>query len=98
VLVNLIINAVDATGDTGTVTVTTKRERPGRVSCSVADTGPGVPIELREKIFEPFFTTKGEKGTGLGLPVVKEIIASYGGQLTLVTGPNGTTFTFDLSA
>ena len=97
VLVNLILNAVDATGDEGTVTITAKKSGH-RVVCSVADTGSGIPDAIRDKIYEPFFTTKGEKGTGLGLPVVKEIIASYGGQLKFVTGSTGTTFTFDLPA
>jgi PAS domain S-box-containing protein len=96
VLVNLIINAADAIGDTGTITIEAKQGRAGRIVCAVADTGPGIPKELSDKIFEPFFTTKGEKGTGLGLPVVKEIITSYGGQLVVVTGPAGTTFSFDL--
>jgi len=97
VLVNLITNAVDATSAAGKVTVTAKKDR-NRIVCSVADTGHGIPSELRDRIFEPFFTTKGEKGTGLGLPVVKEIIATYGGQLTFVSSSTGTTFTFDLPA
>ena len=96
VLVNLIVNAVDATGAEGKVTVEAKKDRANRIECAVSDTGPGIPEDIADKIYEPFFTTKGEKGTGLGLPVVKEIITSYGGQLTLVTGPTGTTFTFTL--
>jgi signal transduction histidine kinase len=96
VLVNLIVNAVDATGDTGTVTVGATKDSANRIVCSVSDTGPGIPSEIGDKIYEPFFTTKGEKGTGLGLPVVKEIIASYHGELTMVTGPGGTTFTFSI--
>jgi two-component system C4-dicarboxylate transport sensor histidine kinase DctB len=62
ILVNLIINAVDAIGERvdGTVTVAVQRDK-GRIVCSVADSGPGIPAELREKIFEPFFTTKGER-------------------------------------
>ncbi|HSD86217.1 MAG TPA: ATP-binding protein [Kofleriaceae bacterium] len=97
ILVNLIINAVDAIGvrEDGTVTVSVRQD-DNRVICTVADTGPGIPAELREKIFEPFFTTKGAKGTGLGLPVVKEIVTSYGGTIEYVSGPTGTTFTFDL--
>ena len=49
--------------------------------CAVRDTGSGIPAEALARIFEPFFTTKGERGTGLGLPVVREIVASYGGEL-----------------
>jgi signal transduction histidine kinase len=56
-----------------------------------------MPDHVLEKIFEPFYTTKGDAGTGLGLPVVREIVTSYGGQLTVETEVGkGTTFTFDL--
>jgi two-component system, cell cycle sensor histidine kinase and response regulator CckA len=98
VLVNLILNAVDAMAGSGTVVIKASKNPMGRIACSIADTGPGIPDALKDKIFEPFFTTKGEKGTGLGLPVVKEIVTSYGGQLKFTTGPRGTTFTFDLPA
>jgi signal transduction histidine kinase len=65
----------------------------------VRDTGTGILPELREKIFEPFFTTKGDLGTGLGLPVVREIVSSYGGSLTVESRVGtGTTFAFDLPA
>ena len=98
ILVNLIINAVDATEATGTVTVTvTPSDRSKRITCSVHDTGSGIPSDQLEKIFEPFYTTKGELGTGLGLPVVREIVTSYGGSLTVASAPaTGTLFTFDL--
>jgi signal transduction histidine kinase len=62
---------------------------------SISDTGPGIPPAVRTRMFEPFFTTKAETGTGLGLYVVNEIIAGYGGilQLRTATGePHGTTF------
>jgi PAS domain S-box-containing protein len=49
----------------------------------VADNGPGIPAEIREKIFEPFFTTKGESGTGLGLWITSDIISKYGGSVRL---------------
>jgi PAS domain S-box-containing protein len=99
ILVNLIVNAVDAIGDTpGTITI---RLRPGddaRVRCDVIDNGPGIPPDQLAKVFEPFFTTKPpERGTGLGLPVAREIVASYGGTLSVTsTVGKGTTFTFDL--
>lgn len=98
ILVNLVINAVDATGAAGIVTVTvTPSDRARRVTCSVTDDGTGIASEHLEKIFEPFYTTKGEAGTGLGLPVVREIVTSYGGSLTVTSSPgHGTTFTFDL--
>jgi len=98
ILVNLIINAVDASGAHGTVTVTvTPSDRARRVTCSVHDTGSGIPSDKLEKIFEPFYTTKGDLGTGLGLPVVREIVSSYGGSLTVTSSSaTGTKFTFDL--
>ena len=92
VLVNLIINAVDAAKSRVTVAIT-----PGyRVRCTVTDDGPGIPEVIRDRIFDPFFTTKGDHGTGLGLPVCREIVSSYGGTLEFTTGESGTTFTFDL--
>jgi len=97
ILVNLVINAVDAVAPSGAVTVTVHASKAGRVTCSVHDSGAGIPADVLPHIFEPFFTTKGEKGTGLGLPVVREIVASYGGTLAVESAPGrGTTFTFDL--
>lgn len=96
IFVNLIINAVDATGDAGTITIEV-RPGDGRVVCSVQDTGTGIAAEQHEKIFEPFYTTKGDLGTGLGLPVVREIVTSYGGQIRVASQlGHGATFTFDL--
>jgi PAS domain S-box-containing protein len=98
IFVNLIINAVDATAGGGTVRVeVVQPAQGGRVVCTVADTGTGIAADMLEKIFEPFFTTKGEHGTGLGLPVVREIVTSYGGTLNVSSATGaGTTFTFDL--
>jgi PAS domain S-box-containing protein len=100
ILVNLVVNAVDAIGDRpGTITI---EVRPGpdgkRVQCHVRDTGSGIPPDQLEKIFQPFFTTKPEdRGTGLGLPVAREIVQSYDGNLVVdSTLGVGTTFTFDL--
>jgi two-component system NtrC family sensor kinase len=100
ILVNLIVNAVDAIGEThGTITIRVGPSDDGsRVRCEVSDTGTGIPPEQLAKVFEPFFTTKPpERGTGLGLPVAREIVASYGGTLDVrSTVGKGTTFTFDL--
>lgn len=100
ILVNLVVNAVDAIGETaGRITITVMPQPDGnRVECTVADTGPGIVPDQLETIFEPFFTTKPpERGTGLGLPVAREIVQSYGGNLTVKSELGcGTTFTFDL--
>jgi PAS domain S-box-containing protein len=99
ILVNLVGNAIDAIGDAiGTVTIETFARDAARVACRVRDTGAGISAEHMPRIFEPFFTTKSaERGTGLGLPVVRDIIASYGGTLAVDSEVGkGTTFTFEL--
>ncbi len=101
ILVNLIVNAVDAIGEVphrpGTIAITLRGEG-SRVICEVSDTGAGIGPDSIGRVFEPFYTTKGlDKGTGLGLPVAREIVRSYGGDLVMrsVLG-EATTFTFDL--
>jgi len=85
VLVNLILNAADATPPGGTVTVATRlASGDDHVQLEVRDSGSGVPAELRERIFEPFFTTKGPgKGTGLGLTVCRTIVERMGARIAL---------------
>ncbi len=100
ILVNLIGNAVDAIGnEQGTITIAVRpSDDSRRVVCEVRDTGVGIAPEVLDKIFQPFFTTKPEdKGTGLGLPVAREIVKSYGGNLSVDSKLGaGTTFRFDL--
>src|SRR5262249_17375571 len=79
VLMNLVLNAVDAMPQGGTVKLDTRREGDWAI-LAVSDTGMGIPADLRRRIFEPFFTTK-ETGTGLGLSIVSGIISSYGGTI-----------------
>ncbi len=82
VVLNLIRNAVEATGGRGTVTVRINLETKwgkGQVKVSVVDDGPGIEGDT-EKIFEPFFTTK-TSGSGLGLAVSKQIIEKHGGKI-----------------
>jgi len=101
ILVNLLVNAIDAIGDApdGSIAI---RAFPGadgaRLICEVADTGCGIARDQLDAIFEPFFTTKpDDHGTGLGLPVARAIVESYGGRLLVQSAPGaGTTFTFDL--
>ena len=90
---NLIDNAVDALGETGTITITTKRDGPC-VRVDIADDGPGIPEAARRRVLEPFFTTKEVgAGTGLGLDTVRRIVEDrHDGSLGFDTGPDGTTF------
>jgi signal transduction histidine kinase len=78
-LLNLVINAVQAMPDSGEVLVSAAL-RDGKVLISVRDQGEGVNPENRDKIFDPFFTTK-DGGTGLGLPVAHQIVDQHGGVL-----------------
>jgi PAS domain S-box-containing protein len=100
ILVNLVLNAAQAIGDeTGKIMIAIHLDAPRkRVVVEISDTGPGIPATVLPRIFEPFFTTKTDSlGTGLGLPVAREIVESYGGALTVSSTPTiGTTFTFDL--
>jgi len=80
VVLNLVLNAVQASRAGGTVTLEAGLGAEGRVRFAVSDQGPGIPAELREKIFEPFYTTK-QKGTGLGLSIVRKNVRQMGGEL-----------------
>lgn len=93
VFVNLVLNACRAMQDQGgTLTISTGAD-PETVWVRFADTGPGVPVELRERIFEPFFTThEPGEGTGLGLSVSHEIVARHGGELHLIPSDTGAVF------
>ncbi len=98
VLVNLLINAMDALEESGkhgrAIEIRTFTQS-GRACVSVRDNGPGVPDEIRDRIFDPFFTTKeGGKGTGLGLAIVESIVHQHGGAVRVETDPApGMTFT-----
>jgi signal transduction histidine kinase len=90
---NLLDNAIDALGEQGTVTVTTRHDG-GCAVIGVADDGPGIPTETAERIFDPFFTTKdvGE-GTGLGLATARRIVVDrHDGSLSVESEPGRTTF------
>jgi signal transduction histidine kinase len=90
---NLLDNAIDAVGDSGTITVRTRPDGDC-VLVDIADTGSGIPAVARLHVFEPFFTTKEVgRGTGLGLDTVRRIVVErHGGSVTFDTGENGTTF------
>ncbi|MBW0118674.1 ATP-binding protein [Pseudonocardia abyssalis] len=90
---NIIDNAIDAMDGAGTLTVRTARDDE-RVLVEIADTGPGIPPEVRQRIFEPFFTTKGVgKGTGLGLDVSYRVVVSrHHGDIAVHSVPGNTRF------
>jgi signal transduction histidine kinase len=92
-VINLVVNAIQATPFGGTVTVSADA-KGGEVRISVSDTGAGIPEDLQASIFEPFFTTKREgQGTGLGLSTVQMVVSRHQGRLDFksVVG-SGTTF------
>jgi signal transduction histidine kinase len=92
VLANLIKNAAHAAKTGGWVRVVS-RAADGQLVLEVFDSGPGVPPELRERIFDMFFTTKGPgEGSGLGLPMSRQIIERHGGVLEVREAPVGTLF------
>jgi signal transduction histidine kinase len=99
-LVNLVLNAIQASPPGRTVTVATHTvvDGGGRpvVEIAIRDEGPGIPDEEREAVFHPFFTTK-DSGTGLGLPVTRQIISDHGGSVTVESGVGcGATFVIRL--
>jgi len=87
VLLGLLDNAAQAVADGGRVELSARADAHG-VAISVADSGPGVPVALRERIFEPFFTTRA-RGTGLGLAVAQQIVEAHGGTLAVDESPLG---------
>ncbi|HUE81913.1 MAG TPA: PAS domain-containing protein [Pyrinomonadaceae bacterium] len=92
VVLNLIFNAVDAMPEGGSIEVGARAEIAS--GCFwVADSGPGMTVEVAERIFEPFFTTKGSRGTGLGLSASHGIISRHHGEILVVSEPGeGTRF------
>jgi PAS domain S-box-containing protein len=101
VVTNLVLNAAQALdGWKGKrrIDVASRRDPDGSFLLIVADTGPGIPPDLRSRIFEPFFTTKSSKGgTGVGLALCLNIVAAHGGEIVLSeTSGGGATFTVKL--
>jgi len=95
---NLILNAYQAMGGKGHLTIRTRREED-RVVVEFSDTGPGIPPGKLEQIFTPFFSTKpADKGTGLGLYISREIVRQLGGEILAESFGTGTTFRVVLPA
>ena len=89
---NIVDNAVDAMGGRGNLKVKTSGD-DGYVLVEIVDDGPGIPRETKGRIFEPFFTTKGVgEGTGLGLDIVRRIVAGHGGEVRVDSRPGETSF------
>jgi signal transduction histidine kinase len=88
VLLNLCINALDASPANGRVRIAATRDGEA-LRIEVRDDGPGVPSELREKLFEPFFSTKDGAAGGLGLAISRRIASACGGRLTVADAPGG---------
>ena len=90
---NLLANAIEALGDRGTITVSTERDGVC-VKVGIADDGPGIPEEIRDRVFDPFFTTKGVgEGTGLGLDTARGIVTErLNGSIAFESEPGRTVF------
>jgi signal transduction histidine kinase len=102
---NLVINARDSMPEGGRLLIRTRHVRTskefplGNIRILIADTGTGIPKDLLKTIFEPFVTTKGEKGTGLGLWIVRGIIGNHGGKISVRSKVGkGTIFKIELPA
>ena len=85
VLWNLALNAVEAMNGRGRLSLEVGR-RDGAVAVAVADTGPGIPPERRQRVFEPFYSGK-PNGTGLGLTIAERIVAAHGGRIEIESEP-----------
>ncbi len=97
--VNLVQNAAQSLPRSGCITITTERD-DARLRVIIADDGPGIPLELRERIFEPFFTTRAAgEGTGLGLSLCYTFVTEHGGSIREEGAPGkGARFVVELPA
>lgn len=94
---NLLLNSLAAVAPTGGAISITVRRVNGSIEVRVADEGPGIPAEMKDRIFEPFFSSGKENGTGLGLSVAQKIVQDHNGELRLEsTSSHGTVFLVSL--
>ncbi|MBU3260589.1 cache domain-containing protein [Roseovarius sp. PS-C2] len=98
VLVNLILNGIQAMPQGGTLTIRV-RDAQGNVAIDVQDTGHGIPADVLKRIFDPFYTTKQAEGTGLGLSISQKLVTRAGGTLGVQSEPGaGSVFLITLPA
>lgn len=96
-VVNILQNAADAMADMERRSISmTARVESNRLEIAISNTGPGISRANIDKIFNPFFTTKGERGTGLGLYITKQVIDEQGGTIDVQSSDRGTTFLISL--
>jgi signal transduction histidine kinase len=95
---NILMNAVQAMDERGTITIVTRSCTPHCVEVAISDTGHGIPPEQIDRIFDPFFTTKASgKGTGLGLSIAYGIVTTHHGTISVQSAVGkGSTFTVRL--
>jgi two-component system sensor histidine kinase HydH len=86
VIANVVVNAVEATPPSGTITINAQTHGD-RATLTVADDGPGIAPEIKDQIFEPFVTTKSH-GTGLGLAIAHAIVDAHGGRIVVESSPD----------
>jgi signal transduction histidine kinase len=92
VLFNLLLNAIQAVGENGQIQISTRGLSAAEAVLEIRDNGPGVPPDRRQEIFKPYFTTN-QKGTGLGLAVVQQIVLAHGWEIEcLANEPKGALF------
>ena len=89
-VLNLLINALEAMPERGTLKLVAKT-RDGELLVEVSDTGHGIPPEIQQSLFKPYFSTK-PRGTGMGLALTEKLVSQHGGRIDFRTSPKGTTF------
>lgn len=98
-VMNLVLNALDAMPNGGALQITTRYHEPDAVVLEVADTGIGMSAAVQRRIFDPFFSTKGMRGTGMGLAMSYAIVQRHNGAISVVSAPGeGACFTIRLPA
>lgn len=93
-VLNLVINALEAMPEGGTLTISAS-EVDGELRVSVKDSGSGISPEVQKSLFQPYFSTK-TNGSGMGLALTEKLISQHGGHINYCTGPEGTTFAINV--